>query len=291
MNKQIKNFLVGMIAVLLLSSCHFMQKKAEFSNLGSSKRGLASLFNSVLFVNIPAGSFEMGDFNKKVPVEITRTFQMMETEVTQKQWSSVMRYNPSYFNKPEYCDNYDWFGTLEGKVEMCPDNPVENVSYSEVQEFISKINENTGELCSSKELRRKNSGCLRLPTEAEWEYSVRANTHPYIDYFFGNDPLLLNTYAVYSKNSKQSQKVRSKKKNPWGLYDMYGNVWEYVQDTWSESLPGGTDPLFIREHFYGYVIRGGSYYSLNESLKSSSRFMAYPEGKSKYIGFRLVRTL
>ncbi|MCY4320791.1 MAG: formylglycine-generating enzyme family protein, partial [Bdellovibrionaceae bacterium] len=134
-------------------------------------------------------------------------------------------------------------------------------------------------------------GCLRLPTEAEWEYAVRANTHPNILYFFGSNPFLLNNYAIYGRNSgEKTHKVKRKNHNPWSLYDMYGNVWEFVQDTWSEKLPGGTDPI-VNVVFSDQVLRGGSYYNSSDDLRSAFRIFTPPKGKGRYIGFRLVRTL
>ena len=277
MNKEIKSFLVGMIMLFLLLS---------------SQRGLAELDVSFDFKYITPGNFYMGNemTGEKIWVKITRPFEIMTTEVTQKQWFSVMGDNPSFFNRPEDCDDkHKYVETEKGQVVgLCPDHPVEQVSYAQVQEFINKLNEDKGDFCGSQDLRNK-IGCVRLPTEAEWEYSARAGSN--MRYCFGNDPLILKDFAIYRATSEnRTHKVKSKTKNNWSLYDMYGNVWELVEDVWNRTLPGGEDPLVTVGH--GHVIRGGSWNSLFErNLVSGIRLLYNSDFKSPVIGFRLVRNL
>ena len=112
--------------------------------------------------------------------------------------------------------------------------PVDQVSWNEAQTFISKLNAMEG-----RQL-------YRLPTEAEWEYAARAGS-PTI-YGFGNDPKQLGEYAWYRGNSgRHPHPVGQKRPNAWGLYDMLGNVWEWVQD-WDGKYPTGavTDPKGLR---------------------------------------------
>ena len=221
------------------------------------------------FVRIPAGSFRMGNLQSEkfmrrnegqVKVTISRPFMMGRTEVTQRQWHSVMGDNPSYHNRQEDCENHKvadlgwlggWFLGL-GRVEMCPDNPVERVSWDEVQEFIGKLNEREGNTgCGKHDSMPK--GCYRLPTEVQWEYAARGGTET--AYSFGDDPKDLERYAVTSggqtrpehhgdgsscfqvTSGGQTRPVRTRKPNPFGLYDVHGNVWEWVQDTYHEKLP------------------------------------------------------
>jgi formylglycine-generating enzyme required for sulfatase activity len=173
------------------------------------------------FVLIPAGEFDIGSKNETERwdvenpvhrVNISKAFYMGKYEVTQKQWRDVMGNNPSSFEG----DNL----------------PVETVSWNEVQEFIKKLNEKEG------------SNKYRLPTEAEWEYAARAGTTT--PHFFGNNESKLGDYAWYDSNSyRVTHDVGQKKPNPWGLYDMYGNVLEWVQDKWHDNYSGApTDQQF-----------------------------------------------
>ena len=292
MKKAIQSLLVMMLVVLFLPSCHFIEKKEELSRQGTSERKIASMAPSFSFRTIPAGEFLMGASQK--PVEITKPFEMMETEVTQSQWFSVMRDNPSNHNQPEDCDNHKWVEAKRGQVGMCPDHPVERVSYNEVQEFIKKVNyQNLGTLCwNSNKIRRTNRGCVRLPTEAEWEYAVRAGSKTV--YFFGDDASQLGKYAIYNRNSGQrTHKVKGARlPNKWGLYDVYGNVWEWVEDAWRIELPGGRDPLVTSGSYRSYrVLRGGSWNYYSEGLRSADRHANHPGGRTHEYGFRLVRTL
>jgi sulfatase modifying factor 1 len=158
------------------------------------------------FVSIPAGCFQMGcsasdtscyDSEKPQHDVCLEAFWIGKYEVTQAQWKKVMEDNPSM---PE--DD---------------DAPVNTVSFEMIQEFLQKLNQQAG-----KEI-------YRLPTEAEWEYAARAGTDT--AYSFGDDVAQLVEYGWYSANSDYKQHpVGELKPNPWGLYDMYGNVWEVCQD-------------------------------------------------------------
>ena len=100
------------------------------------------LFAGVKFVKIKAGSFTMGEIymgvGEEVPVDISRPFEIMATEVTQAQYVAVMGENPSFFKDSWYCKNYD------SVKDMCPDLPVEHVLWNDVQVFIKKLNESKG---------------------------------------------------------------------------------------------------------------------------------------------------
>ena len=136
---------------------------------------------------------------------------------------------------------------------------------------------------------KDSSGCYRLPTEAEWEWAVRAETKT--AYFFGNDRSKLGRYAIYYKNSRQrTRKVKGDRNpNSWGLYDVYGNVWEWVQDGFRIELPGGRDPLVTNGP--SRVVRGGGWNDFEEYLRSAYRYENYPSDRISNFGFRLVRTL
>lgn len=217
----------------------------------------------------------------QVSVEITKPYEIMATEVTQKQWFQVMRTNPSYFKREEDCDNYDNMN------KMCPDNPVERVSWKDVQLFIKKLNRTIG-LKGCKGSPSDPIGCYRLPTEAEWEWATRSKTKT--AYFFGDNSSTLEKYVWQWNNSgKRTHKVGIKAPNPLGLHDVYGNVWEWVQDAYQSKLPGGRDPLVT--HGSSRVLRGGGWHCGSKVLRSAYRYHDSPYSKSMIIGFRLVKTL
>jgi formylglycine-generating enzyme required for sulfatase activity len=138
--------------------------------------------------------------------------------------------------------------------------PVNSMSQDAALMFCRWLYEKTGEF-------------YRLPTEAEWEYASRAGTQT--TYFFGNDPALLGQYAWFKTNSKAKyQKVGQKKPNPWGLYDILGNVSEWVLDQYSEKYfdsAASADPVIKPGSRYPRSIRGGSYLDDAPVMRSAAR--------------------
>lgn len=213
------------------------------------------------FVLIPAGTFMMGstegadDEQPVHQVVISQPFYLGKYEVTQKQWEAVMGNNPSGF---------------EGD-----DKPVEFVSWWDIQKFIRKLNE------------REGGPIYRLPTEAEWEYAARAGTTT--AYSFGDDSSRLDEYAWYNKNSgDETHPIGQRRPNPWGLYDMHGNVYEWVQD-WYGKYPKGpvTNPQGPSSGS-NRLVRGGSWYNSSGASRSANRFGSSLGGRE--VGFRLLRT-
>ena len=182
------------------------------------------------FVHIPAGSFTMGspdsdheaDADEKPAhrVTISRPFYLGKFEVTQAQWQAVMGSSP--YDAAAGARSNPYFD-LPGMAERVrkPDNPV-TVSWNEAQQFLQRLNAKEGE--------KKGQRRYRLPTEAEWEYAARAGTSSV--YSFGDDRAQLGRYAWFGEDfaSGAPHPVGGKLPNPWGLHDVHGNVWEWVQD-------------------------------------------------------------
>ena len=232
------------------------------------------------FVRFQVGSFIMGSPEKQVMVTLTHSFAIATTEVTQKQWFEVMEKNPSYFSKSEYCDDHR---TIDG-VGMCPEHPVESVSWSDVQEFIKKLNEREGNVgCGGEEhFYEMPKGCYRLPTEAEWEYVASEGMKEML-YSSGD----LDDYRWCRNNSgNRTHRVGSKKADSKGMRDIYGNVWEWVQDGYLEELQGGKNPL-PTESTTHRGIRGGAWNLDGKHLHPANR--NFDDGSMNLVGFRLVR--
>jgi len=220
------------------------------------------------FVFVKGGCFEMGDtfgdgysYEKPVHDVCVSDFYMGKYEVTQGQWEVIMGDNPSYFKN-------------------CGDNcPVENVSWNDVQEFIERLNSKTGKK-------------YRLPTEAEWEYAARSGGKRE-KYAGTNSDADLGSYAWYIMNSgSKTHPVGQKQPNGLGLYDMSGNVWEWVSDRYDQNYyknsprnnPKGPSSGSYR------VLRGGSWSGVPNAIRASYRFDINPSTRNYNYGFRLLRT-
>ena len=226
---------------------------------------------------------ENGKDGKQVDVEISKSFDIMKKEVTQLQWFEITGGTPSYFKREEDCRGERMVENGKG---FCPSLPVERVSWDQVDKFIRKLNERNGVSGCQDDPKTDSKGCLRLPTEAEWEFAARGGTTS--AYSFGNGNI--DDYACYWKTSGgRICPVGSFKKNLNGLFDMHGNVWEFVQDKYIKKLPGGRDPLHTSSGS-GRVIRGGSWHFNAQYLRSADRINFHPGNRHNTVGFRLVRT-
>ncbi|MHC4180545.1 MAG: formylglycine-generating enzyme family protein [Planctomycetota bacterium] len=234
-------------------------------------------------VLIPTGEFLMGDDrgeDHQRPAHRVRlsAFYMDTCEVTQESYRSLMGRNPAKFQES--------------------DRPVERVSWYDATQYCNarSLREDL-QPCYDRETLKCDFGAdgYRLPTEAEWEYACRAGTAT--GWSFGSGAGKLKRHAWFKGNSaKTTHPVRQKSPNPWGLYDMHGNVWEWCNDFSSESYQGraeGQDPhgpATGQER----VLRGGSWASSAESCRSAARNSETPRfadacfGTEAY-GFRCVR--
>ena len=232
------------------------------------------------FIWIEPGSFMMGALEEEsamIPVgqkareypihevTITRGFYLGKYEVTQGQWEAIMGTSP-------------WLGMNYVLAE--PDRPVVYISWNDAQDLALRLNELEGQKV------------YRLPTEAEWEYACRAGTRTRWSY--GNQMGLHGDYAWYRVNTwtdgmPWSQPVGTKLPNPWGLYDMHGNAWEWVQD-WLGTYPeeAQVDPVGPKTGTLR-VVRGGVFMQPPPAQRSAYRFggaQFFPDGA---VGVRLVR--
>ena len=222
-------------------------------------------------LQIPAGIFQMGDRGSPLSYSSAPTdrhalpqhgvsvssFLMGKYEVTQEQWQAVM-------------------GNLPSKTQISA-LPVENISWDESQEFVKKLSQKTGKR-------------YRLPTEAEWEYAARGGNEN--DYPFGPSQNEFGQYAWFKGNSdNKSHPVGEKLPNNFGLYDIFGNVWEWTQDCWN--------PNYVRAPTDGSAwttgdcsrrgMRGGSWYSIQPDLNASGRNWDATSVKFPGFGIRVAR--
>ena len=217
-------------------------------------------------VVIPAGSFMMGSSKaadeKPAHLVNVRSFQIGKTEVTQGQWKSVIGSNPSSF-------------------QACGDAcPVENVSWNDAQDFIRKLKQLTGQN-------------YRLPTEAEWEYASRAGA--VAEWSFGNDESKLGNYAWYKDNSGgKTHGVGQKLPNAFGLFDLHGNAWEWVEDCFHNNYSDAPkDATAWTTNCDGNfkVLRGGSWQVAAADTRSGLRYSFAPDATENHVGFRVALDL
>jgi len=239
---------------------------------------------------IPAGSFQMGctegdaecedDEYPVHEVEITRPFALMTTEVTQGLYEAVM-------GEDKNTSSFSYGG----------DFPVETVSWFDAVRFVNELSRLEGrEQCysilesdSGMEVNWIGFDCKgwRLPTEAEWEYAARSGED--FVYAGSNNP---DEVALYSENIgdvDQTQRVAQLEPNGFGLYDMSGNVYEWVWNWYGDySVESQSDPTGALTDLYR-LVRGGSWFFGQRNLRVSSRDRFPPILRESYIGFRLGR--
>ncbi len=238
---------------------------------------------TVELAHLSAGSFPMGaaaseyqshpdDECPQHTVTFSHAVWIGKNEVTKAQWQAVMHTTP-------WADHTS--------VLDAPNSPAVFVTWEDTQAFIAALNTLTGDT-------------FRLPTEAEWEYACRAGTTS--RFYWGNDTdsTSLGDFAWWSGNTYSLSEfyghvVGTKHENPWGLYDMSGNVLEWCQDWYAfGNYPSApiTDPTGPSEMTYGQarVVRGGWWNSFGEQCRSAARDSMYYKDSDSGTGFRIART-
>ena len=235
----------------------------------------------------PAGEAGRRENENPFTVRITKPFYLGKHEVTQAVWERVMTATiPGATGRlwEPGKESVDITGNPEPSHFSHPERPVENIGWREAKELLARLN------------RLVTDGGFRLPTEAEWEYSARAGTAT--AYCFGDAPAGLDAYAWHKGNSRAtSHKVGTKRPNPWGFHDMYGNVWEWCEDEFTgERYPFATtdavhDPCAAgAEGGNSYqVVRGGSLAFSARLCRSATRSGFDPWQRYHDTGLRLAR--
>jgi sulfatase modifying factor 1 len=239
---------------------------------GEAEKHIRSLSPPDDMVFVKGGSFQMGSTEgdsdeKPVHTVTVSDFYIGRYEVTQAQWRSVMGSDPPELNN-----------------SGCDQCPVERVSWDDIQEFLQKLNAETGQN-------------YRLPTEAEWEYAARGGNKSQGYVYSGSNDVA--EVAWYSSNAREgntdgsektTRPVGGKKPNELGLYDMSGNVWEWCSDWYGDySSSAQQNPRGPGSGTYR-VYRGGSWLSNPRNCRAANRLRFTPTIRSNYIGFRLARS-
>lgn len=233
------------------------------------------------FVTIPAGQFTMGttdisaviadlpdpkaatidDETPAHTVVFEQPFQLSTTPVTQKLWLKIMGTRPG--------PKFHW------QAEDWQQFPVVGVSWLDANAFIKKLNDNSSDTH------------YRLPTEAEWEYAARAGSTGLRPFSL----LAMDEYAWFIHNSNDEiQAVAQLEPNAWGLYDMYGNVWEWVADWYSPTAYKESVKVNPQGPAHGSkkVRRGGSFHCRPHLIRSAYRAANSPALSYSVLGFRLA---
>lgn len=274
-------FLV-LLAIVLPFRISFAQHPQKFTNSIGME-----------FVLIQKGSYIRGsppneshrNWDERAhPVTLTKDFYFGVHEVTQQQFQKIMGRNPSHYQGETLLNELT---EKSLKVADFPAEklPVESVLRSEAVAFCRAL--------SSLSVEAKAGREYRLPTEAEWEYACRAESHT--AYFFGDDPKQLGDYAWYKENSHEiPHPIGQKKPNRWGLYDVYGNVQEWCSDGFNSFYPVHPvkDPIGNSGRPIG-IGRGGAFHNSHFNCRSANRepLSLEVDGIYQDLGFRVALTI
>ena len=285
-SKRAVNNIAVVLFLLLLSAL----TSVSAYQVGDTVRDCAACPEMVV---LPAGKFTIGspegergrddDEGPQHQVTISKPFAVSKYEVTVGQYAEFVREtkhktgNCLYVQDGSLRDDDD-FNWRNPNFKQSNNHPVVCISWDDASTYVHWLSVKTGHE-------------YRLLTEAEWEYAARAGTTT--AYHFGR--MILGNQANYDRNNEGAVAVGSYPSNAFGLHDMHGNVWEWVEDCWHDDYTGaptngnawlsGCDDADVR------VLRGGSWDVGPQGLRSAVRFLDVASSRENYIGFRVARTL
>ncbi|MDA7791131.1 SUMF1/EgtB/PvdO family nonheme iron enzyme [Opitutales bacterium] len=224
---------------------------------------------------VEPGTFTMGqsDISNASPehnVTLTNGFYLGKYEVTQAQYQAVMT------------GNTDGLNATPSNWPNNPNRPVEKVSHDDIQKFLTRLNtQQAGNI--------PEGWAYVLPTEAQWEYACRAGTttaYSWGDSITSSDANY--AYDGWGTGLQQTADVGQYSANPWGFFDMHGNVWEWTADAYASYATGAqTDPFNVGTALSARVLRGGAWYYTGTYLRSASRHYRPPSNFTTHMGFRV----
>ena len=258
--------------------------------------------NSIDMIYIPGGEYKMGDINKNSDIKVS-SFWISKYEITWEVYNSFMEYERTENKEFKVANKVIYVDGISK-----PTEPYTDMTFGMGYEGYPAVNMthySATKFC--KWLSLISGNYYRLPTEAEWEYACRAGSES--KYYFGDNINEIDYYAWHKNNSSgKYHKVGQKKPNELGLYDMIGNVSEWVADSYKEDIfkskKQKKDPFIYEKEKYPKVYRGGSWYDDPKLITSDKRFFSdkslqrrdpqIPKSKwwntdAPYIGFRVVR--
>jgi len=252
----------------------------ELVEVGSTHVAELNASVSLEMIWVEPGTFTMGSPESEADrathetqheVTLTKGFYLGKYEVTQAQYEAVMSGNT------ETNSSGDVISATPSQFGGNPDRPVERVSWEDIQVFLTRLN--------SQQAGNIPAGwAYVLPTDAQWEYACRAGTTTV--YSWGDS--ISASDANYNSNIGQTADVGQYSANPWGFFDMHGNVWEWTADAYANYATGAqTDPFNVGTTGSIRVLRGGSWSYTGTFLRSAYRFYHSPSGRNSHFGFRV----
>jgi len=284
----LKNFPKGQYATLASSRVSKLKRESLHSSEQATKAGkvIRDCPECPEMIVIPAGSFNMGSYDGTVDeqpphrVTISKPFALGKTEITRGQFTKFV--NETNYDAGNVCGVYtNKWEKISGRSWRNPgypqddSHPVACISLIDARAYTAWLSRKTGQ-------------SYQLPTEAQWEYACRAGGQD--KYCGGNNEDSVAWYG--KKNGNSTHPAAQKKANFFGLYDMSGNVWEWTEDSYHKSYSGApVDGAAWEGDGSKRVLRGGSWNSDTNYLRSTFRYNDTPNGRDTNDGFRVARML